>query len=65
MTRRITTRRSTDAHDRTKELLMSRAARISGRHRVGINATGVDANRIPRPERAHRLRKSRAPMPKM
>ena len=64
MTRRVTTSRSVDAHDSTKELLKSGAARAPGRHRAAPT-TPVDPHLLPGPAPVHRARKPRTAMPKL
>jgi hypothetical protein len=65
MTRRVTTTRSTDAHDSTKELLKTAAERTGGRHRGGHAHDAAEAHLMPGPAPTHRARKARPTMPKM
>jgi len=63
MSRRATTTRSTDAHDRTKDLLKAAAERIRGRHRAA--AATPEPSLVPGPAPLRRVRKPRPTLPKM
>jgi hypothetical protein len=65
MTRRVTTTRSVDAHDSTKEMLKSGVEHASGRHRAALAPQAVDPHLMPGPAPVHRARKPRPTTPKM